>query len=95
MSRILIEYWTNFAKTGDPNGEGLVQWDQLSANDPKHLELNSKSVFRPYSKDKLTACQFLGQTLARISSENALERCSNLERPKNLQTNEKEKRRSI
>ena len=26
MSKIMSAYWTNFAKTGDPNGGGLVEW---------------------------------------------------------------------
>jgi para-nitrobenzyl esterase len=26
LARRMISYWTNFAKTGDPNGEGLPQW---------------------------------------------------------------------
>jgi hypothetical protein len=26
MSNKVMEYWTNFAKTGNPNGDGLVPW---------------------------------------------------------------------
>ena len=26
LSEEMMEYWTNFAKTGDPNGKGLQHW---------------------------------------------------------------------
>ncbi|NXP13559.1 SASB hydrolase, partial [Thinocorus orbignyianus] len=26
LSRTMMRYWTNFAKNGNPNGEGLVHW---------------------------------------------------------------------
>ncbi len=29
LSQIMQAYWTNFAKNGDPNGQGLSQWDAM------------------------------------------------------------------
>jgi para-nitrobenzyl esterase len=39
LSAQIMGYWTNFAKTGDPNGPGLPQWPQYSEDDPVlHLD---------------------------------------------------------
>jgi para-nitrobenzyl esterase len=37
-SDIMQQYWTNFAKTGDPNGPGLPQWPKYSAATKPSLE---------------------------------------------------------
>jgi carboxylesterase type B len=35
-------YWTNFAKTGDPNGNGLPPWPQYRADNHVTMELGER-----------------------------------------------------
>ncbi len=32
LSEQMMNYWTNFAKTGDPNGEGISRWEPFGEN---------------------------------------------------------------
>ncbi|OWF47764.1 fatty acyl-CoA hydrolase precursor, medium chain-like [Mizuhopecten yessoensis] len=41
---VLVTYWTNFAKTGNPNGRGLAPWTAFSCKDRDYLELNTQPV---------------------------------------------------
>jgi para-nitrobenzyl esterase len=40
LSAAMTGYWTNFAKTGDPNGDGLPAWPQFTAADRRTLEFD-------------------------------------------------------
>jgi len=40
LSKLLQSYWTNFAKTGNPNGPGLPSWPAWSDEDKEFLVVN-------------------------------------------------------
>ncbi|NXU70306.1 SASB hydrolase, partial [Oreotrochilus melanogaster] len=41
LSKTLMKYWANFARNGNPNGEGLVHWPSYNLNE-EYLEINLK-----------------------------------------------------
>lgn len=47
LSRQMVAYWTNFAKTGNPNGEGLPHWGAYTAEHPMRMRLDVASVEEP------------------------------------------------
>lgn len=38
LADVIASYWVNFAKTGDPNGEGLAKWPAYNASADQALE---------------------------------------------------------
>jgi para-nitrobenzyl esterase len=41
LSQIVQSYWTNFAKTGDPNGPGLPRWVPWSTDQESYLSFSN------------------------------------------------------
>ena len=52
LSRTMLSYWTNFAKTGNPNGENLPEWNLFDKNENKIMELgfNVAPIKDPYTE---------------------------------------------
>ena len=45
LSDIMATYWTNFAKYGDPNGEGLPQWPEFTKDNHVTMVLKGDSPY--------------------------------------------------
>ncbi|XP_074546540.1 bile salt-activated lipase-like [Halichoeres trimaculatus] len=70
VSRYMINYWTNFAKTGDPNkGESVpATWPEFTSSGHKYLEINSK-MDKNYVREELRLpfLRFWGSALPKLS----------------------------
>lgn len=54
LSRLMSSYLTNFAKNGDPNGQGLPGWTAASPSDNRVMRLGEKpAAMRKVSRLKL------------------------------------------
>ena len=42
LSRAMVSYWTNFAKYGNPNGDGFPEWTPYTAANRKTMELGER-----------------------------------------------------
>lgn len=56
VSGLMGGYWVNFAKTGNPNGEGLPEWTAFSQKAPNLMTFNNVSKMTPVpNQDRLEA----------------------------------------
>lgn len=58
MASTMRRYWTNFAKSGDPNENGLIQWSPYTIDEDSWLNINHDFTFEKVSiKEKLDIFQ--------------------------------------
>jgi para-nitrobenzyl esterase len=41
LSQVIEQYWTNFAKTGNPNGAGLPAWPKFNESAQAYIEFTN------------------------------------------------------
>jgi len=54
----IMEYYANFAKTGDPNGEGLPQWPQYDTEERMRMYLDDPISVAPLSEIEVERYSF-------------------------------------
>ena len=56
LSAAMESYWTNFAKTGDPNGAGLPPWPRYTPGADRYMEFGNDGRAHPRQGVRPTFC---------------------------------------
>ncbi len=65
LADVMQQYWTNFAKTGDPNGPGLPVWPKYTAATKHSIEFTNDGAFQR-TASRAVACAPYIEEMARL-----------------------------
>eukprot|EP00066_Takifugu_rubripes_P030758 XP_011620024.1 PREDICTED: carboxylesterase 5A-like [Takifugu rubripes] len=66
MNKIMMSYWGNFARTGSPNGQGLVHWPKYGEKeDYLAIDAKNQNVFQGLKKDKFVVLTQIFQRMSK------------------------------
>jgi para-nitrobenzyl esterase len=57
LSNAIQIYWTNFARTGDPNGPGVPRWPRFNANSRSYMEFTRAGEVRVNQNQRRAFCE--------------------------------------
>lgn len=57
LSNTIADYWSNFVKNGNPNGQGLPQWNPFTKEAPESMELGLEIGMKAIPENKVQAFQ--------------------------------------
>lgn len=60
LSDSVQTYWTNFAKRGDPNGDGVSVWPKFDASKPQHVEFTATGAVEAILDQRTAFCDLFG-----------------------------------
>jgi para-nitrobenzyl esterase len=66
LSNTLEDYWTNFAKTGDPNGRCLPEWRPWKNGREPYIEFINPGVAAPRDHFSPPFCQLATDRLKEL-----------------------------
>jgi len=72
MAETISTYWTQFASTGDPNGNGLPPWPAFTERDQRVMNLGDPIVAGEIEEEDLSRLQLQDAHAAAIRFEPAV-----------------------
>lgn len=67
LSRAMNQYWCNFAKHGDPNGDGLPAWTPHTPESPCHMVFNEHEIACHRAEENPTLARMAAFTVKLVS----------------------------
>ena len=69
ISRLMNNYWANFAKTGNPNGKGLPIWPTYSLENSHIIEFRPNATAVPIPEPKKERLDLVEKTFEKNNNK--------------------------